>query len=102
MLQQARDEAHRFAVSFQRNRRAARTVISALLGIPGVGEGKRRQLLQAFGSLQGVREAAPEAIAALPGFSLKSAERILHTLRNTSPTAPPADAAGPGPTEEPS
>jgi len=87
VLQQARDEAHRFAITFQRKRRAVRTITSELLRIPGVGENKRRQLLAAFGSLQGVREATPEAIAALPGFSVKSAEKILATLRDSSPTA---------------
>ncbi|MDE3150862.1 MAG: excinuclease ABC subunit C, partial [Gemmatimonadota bacterium] len=95
MLQQARDEAHRFAITFQRKRRRVRTVTSALLGIPGVGESKRRQLLQAFGSLQGVRDAAPEAIAALPGFSQQSAERIVAALRANSPTAPSVEPAAP-------
>ena len=87
ILQQARDEAHRFAITFQRKRRTVRTVTSELLRIPGVGEAKRRQLLAAFGSLDGVRTAAPEAIAALPGFSLKSATRILAIL-NASESAP--------------
>jgi excinuclease ABC subunit C len=93
VLQQARDEAHRFAITFQRKRRSMRTITSELLRIPGVGEAKRRQLLEAFGSLQGVRDAAPEAIAALPGFSLKTAERVLESLRKTSPTAPAAVGA---------
>jgi excinuclease ABC subunit C len=88
VLQQARDEAHRFAITFQRKRRAMRTMTSELLRIPGVGEAKRRQLLEAFGSLQGVRDAAPEAIAALPGFGQKTAERVLESLRKSSPTAP--------------
>jgi excinuclease ABC subunit C len=88
VLQQARDEAHRFAITFQRKRRSLRTMTSELLRIPGVGEAKRRQLLEAFGSLQGVRDAAPEAIAALPGFGQKTAERVLETLRKNSPTAP--------------
>jgi excinuclease ABC subunit C len=87
VLQQARDEAHRFAITFQRKRRSMRTMTSELLRIPGVGEAKRRQLLEAFGSLQGVREAAPEAIAALPGFGQKTAERALESLRKNSPTA---------------
>jgi excinuclease ABC subunit C len=100
MLQQARDEAHRFAITFQRTRRRARTVTSALLGVSGVGEAKRRQLLRAFGSLQAVREAAPDAIAALPGFSHQSAERILAALRATSPTAPAPDAPAPSRSEE--
>ena len=45
MLQQARDEAHRFAITFQRKRRTVRTITSELLRIPGVGESKRRLLL---------------------------------------------------------
>ena len=80
MLQQARDEAHRFALTFQRLRRSKRTVTSELLSIPGVGAAKRRQLLQAFGSLEGVKRATPEQIAELPGFSVKSAQKILASL----------------------
>ena len=91
ILQQARDEAHRFAITFQRKRRAMRTVTSELLRIPGVGERKRRQLLEAFGSLEGVRTASPEAIAALPGFSLKSAAKIQAAL--LGPEAPAAAEA---------
>jgi len=85
VLQQARDEAHRFAITFQRKRRTMRTVTSELLRIPGVGERKRRQLLEAFGSLQGIREATPEAIAALPGFSMAAARRLLDALHGAQP-----------------
>ena len=49
MLQQARDEAHRFAVTYNRKRRSLRTVTSELLSLPGIGPSKRRALLQAFG-----------------------------------------------------
>ncbi|MBL0172374.1 MAG: excinuclease ABC subunit UvrC [Gemmatimonadaceae bacterium] len=80
MLQQARDEAHRFAITFQRAKRAARTITSELLNIPGVGPTKRRALLHAFGSLQGVKSAAVDEIAALPGFGPATAIRILTTL----------------------
>jgi excinuclease ABC subunit C len=93
MLQQARDEAHRFAITYQRLRRAKRTVTSELLSIPGVGAARRRQLLQAFGSLTGVKEATPEAIAALPGFSLKTAQRILDTLHGRTPAPVLAETA---------
>ena len=92
MLQQARDEAHRFAITFQRKRRAVRTITSDLLRIPGVGENKRKALLTAFGSIQGVRDATPEQIAMVPGFSLKSAQRILDGLRATDVLAPGAPA----------
>ncbi len=80
MLQQARDEAHRFAVTFNRKRRSMRTVTSELLSIPGIGPSKRRALLQTFGSVQGVRDATIEQIAALPGFSADSARRLLDVL----------------------
>jgi excinuclease ABC subunit C len=93
VLQQARDEAHRFAVTFQRKRRATRTITSELLRIPGIGERKRRQLLEAFGSLEGVRTATPEAIAALPGFSLKSAAKIQSALNGTLAASPAETAA---------
>jgi excinuclease ABC subunit C len=90
ILQQARDEAHRFAITFQRKRRSMRTVTSELLRIPGVGDSKRRQLLAAFGSLQGVRDATRESIAALPGFGPRTADRVLQALRDSSPTMAPA------------
>src|SRR6478736_5683543 len=88
MLQQARDEAHRFAITFQRKRRSMRTVTSELMKVPGIGDAKRRVLLEAFGSLQGVRDAPVEAIAALPGFGRKTADRIVAALRESSPLAP--------------
>jgi excinuclease ABC subunit C len=96
-LQQARDEAHRFAVTFNRARRSARTLTSELLRIPGIGPGKRRVLIQAFGSLQGVRDAAPEAIAALPGFSQASALKVLGALHPESMVPPDPDADVPPP-----
>jgi excinuclease ABC subunit C len=95
MLQQARDEAHRFAITFQRKRRSVRTITSELLRIPGIGENKRRLLLTTFGSVQAIREAAPEQIAAVPGFSLKSAQRILESLRQTDALAPAPTATAP-------
>jgi excinuclease ABC subunit C len=98
VLQQARDEAHRFAITFQRKRRTMRTVTSELLRIPGVGERKRRRLLEAFGSLEGVRTATLESIAALPGFSLKAAAKIQAALSG-APTSP---ADGSAPADEPS
>src|SRR5258708_1272759 len=88
MLQQARDEAHRFAITFQRKRRTVRTITSELLRIPGVGDNRRRALLSAFGSVQAIREATPEQIAAVPGFSLQSAQRILDALRASDALAP--------------
>jgi len=81
LLQRARDEAHRFAVSYSRKRRAARTITSELLAVPGIGPSRRRALLERFGSLAGVKSATPAEIAALPGFSISFAERILDRLK---------------------
>jgi excinuclease ABC subunit C len=80
LLQRARDEAHRFAVSYSRQRRSRRTITSQLLTIPGVGPNRRRKLLERFGSVAGVRTATREEIASLPGFSRTLAERILDRL----------------------
>lgn len=85
LLQQARDEAHRFAVTYNRKRRSMRTVTSELLKVPGIGPVKRRQLLQQFGSVQGVREAGAEAIAKLPGFNVERARKLLESLSATAP-----------------
>lgn len=83
LLQRARDEAHRFGVAFNRKRRAARTITSELLEIPGVGPTKRRTLLEVFGSLAGVKSATTTEIAAVPGFSQKLAERVLEHLKKS-------------------
>jgi excinuclease ABC subunit C len=85
LLQQARDEAHRFAVTYNRKRRTMRTVTSELLKVPGIGPVKRRRLLQEFGSVEGVREAGEEAIARIPGFNAERARKLLETLAATSP-----------------
>jgi excinuclease ABC subunit C len=85
LLQQARDEAHRFAVTYNRKRRTMRTVTSELLKVPGIGPVKRRRLLQEFGSVQGVREAGEEAIAKVPGFNPERARKLLASLAATSP-----------------
>jgi len=80
VLQQLRDEAHRFAITFNRKRRTMRTVTSELLSIPGVGPVKRRALLREFGSIQGVRDASEAQIAELPGFNLATARKIKAAL----------------------
>ena len=82
LVQRARDEAHRFAVTFSRKRRTQRTITSELLTIPGIGPNRRRALLERFGSLAGVKTATPAEIATVPGFSVTLAERILDRLRD--------------------
>ncbi len=67
LLQQVRDEAHRFAVTFHRQARRMRDLRSELDGIPGVGPRRRRALLVAFGSFAGVRRATREELTAIVG-----------------------------------
>ncbi len=95
LLQQARDEAHRFAITYNRKRRTMRTVTSELMRLPGVGPKKRSALLRTFGSLQGVKSATPEQIAVLPGFTLDSARRLLERLHEPAAAAPTEPSALP-------
>jgi excinuclease ABC subunit C len=80
VLQRIRDEAHRFAVRYNRKLRSKRTIRSDLGDIPGIGPRRQTVLLRRFGSLQGVKEASKEEIARVPGFSEALASRILTYL----------------------
>jgi excinuclease ABC subunit C len=78
MVQQIRDEAHRFAVTFHRQRRSAARLSSSLLEIPGVGEKTARKLLRKFGSLQRVRETSVEDLSQVvaPALAQRIHERL--------------------------
>jgi excinuclease ABC subunit C len=76
LLQRARDEAHRFAVEYHRKLRSRRLRRSELDDIPGIGVKRKTALLVEFGSLEALRKAAVEDIAAVPGIGRKTAERI--------------------------
>ncbi len=80
LLVRVRDEAHRFAGRYQRTRRAERQTEGALSGIAGVGPARRRRLLQRFGSVEGIRQAPFEDLAALPGIGERLARRIRERL----------------------
>ncbi len=80
LLQRMRDEAHRFAVRYNRKLRRKRTLRSDLGDIPGVGPKRQQVLLRRFGSVRGVKDATREEIARVPGFSEALASRILTYL----------------------
>jgi excinuclease ABC subunit C len=79
LIQRIRDESHRFAVGFHRQRRQMRDRASELLEIPGIGARTRRRLLEHFGSLQAVKDADPAALAAV--VTRPQAEAILSHFR---------------------
>jgi excinuclease ABC subunit C len=80
LVQQVRDEAHRFAITGHRGRRQKATVHSVLEEIPGVGARRRRALLTHFGGIQGVRKAGVEELAGIPGINRQLAKRIFKAL----------------------
>ncbi|HEX6558995.1 MAG TPA: excinuclease ABC subunit UvrC [Longimicrobiales bacterium] len=83
LLQRVRNEAHRFAHSYNRKLRTKRTLTSELADIPGIGATRQRLLLEKFGSVRAIREAAPADLARLPGFSEKLANKILEHLESS-------------------
>jgi excinuclease ABC subunit C len=86
LVQLIRDESHRFAVGYHRQRRAIRDRASELLDIPGVGPQTRQRLLTHFGSLRDVQQATAESLAAV--VSRKTAENIWRHFHQAAPAAP--------------
>jgi excinuclease ABC subunit C len=81
LLQRIRDEAHRFAITYNRKLRTKRTISSEVAQIPGIGAARQQQLLERFGSLRGLRDASEEQIASLPGFGPALARTVVHYVR---------------------
>jgi excinuclease ABC subunit C len=80
LLQRVRDEAHRFAITFHRERRSKRMTASALDTIAGLGETRRKALLKHFGSLKRLSRATPEEITEVPGIGRRTADAVLAAL----------------------
>jgi excinuclease ABC subunit C len=92
LLARIRDEAHRFAITYHRKRRAKAALTTSLLDIPGVGPARAKTLLTELGSIARIREAPVEAIAVLPGFSTQLAETIRRHLTRAGGKPPEGDA----------
>ena len=98
LMQRVRDEAHRFAITFHRQRRSRSMTVSELDNVPGLGPARRSALLKHFGSLKRLKEATPEQIAEVPGIGLRGATRIAEALHGGTAAAGRArdDAGGGG------
>ncbi|MEV7553347.1 excinuclease ABC subunit UvrC [Amycolatopsis sp. NPDC089917] len=87
LLQRLRDEAHRFAIRYHREKRSKRMQVSALDGVPGLGQARRTALIKHFGSVKKLREARLEEIEAVPGFGRRTAEAVVAALAGESGAA---------------
>ncbi|KFG01384.1 excinuclease ABC subunit C [Streptomyces scabiei] len=93
LLQRVRDEAHRFAITYQRAKRAKRFRASPLDDVPGLGEARKQALLKHFGSLKKLRSATIDQICEVPGIGRKTAETIAAALDRAAPAAPAVNTA---------
>ena len=96
LLQRIRDEAHRFAITFHRQKRGKAMTVSALDGVPGLGESKRKALLAHFGSVKGVKAASAAELSAAKGIGPALAGAIVEhfsSTRGEADTAPAVNMA---------
>ncbi|MDQ0931788.1 excinuclease ABC subunit UvrC [Streptomyces turgidiscabies] len=93
LLQRVRDEAHRFAITYQRVKRAKRFRASPLDDVPGLGESRKQALIKHFGSVKKLRSATIDQIREVPGIGLKTAETIAVALAQAAPAAPAVNTA---------
>jgi excinuclease ABC subunit C len=91
LLQRVRDEAHRFAITFHRTKRSAAMTSSALDGVRGLGDARRKAVLQHFGSLKRLRAASVEEVMAVPGVGRLTAEAVVAAVTGGVPAVPAFD-----------
>ncbi|MBA3419493.1 MAG: excinuclease ABC subunit UvrC [Geodermatophilaceae bacterium] len=90
LLQRVRDEAHRFAITYHRQRRSRSMTESLLDGVPGLGDTRRKALLARFGSLKRLRAASVEDVQTVPGIGRRTAESVVAALHRDEAIPSPA------------
>ncbi|MBM7438303.1 excinuclease ABC subunit UvrC [Streptomyces sp. HB132] len=93
LLQRIRDEAHRFAITYQRAKRAKRIRSSPLDDVPGLGETRKQALIKHFGSVKKLRQATIDEICEVPGIGRRTAESVAVAFAAAAPAAPAVNTA---------
>ncbi|MEW1722996.1 excinuclease ABC subunit UvrC [Streptomyces sp. NPDC093109] len=93
LLQRVRDEAHRFAITYQRAKRAKRIRSGPLDDVAGLGESRKQALIKHFGSVKRLRQATIDQICEVPGVGRKTAEAVAVALAAAAPAAPAVNTA---------
>ncbi|MEU4949101.1 excinuclease ABC subunit UvrC [Streptomyces lavendulae] len=93
LLQRVRDEAHRFAIQYQRNKRGKRLKSGPLDEVPGLGESRKQALVKHFGSVKKLRQATIDQICEVPGIGRKTAETVAAALAQAPPAGPAVNTA---------
>jgi excinuclease ABC subunit C len=96
LLQRVRDEAHRFAIRYHREKRSKRLHVSALDGVPGLGQARRTALIKHFGSVKKLKQASVDEIATVPGVGRRTAETVHAALAGSAATGVEAAIRGEG------
>jgi excinuclease ABC subunit C len=107
LLQRVRDEAHRFAITYHRQKRSTGMLVSLLDDVPGLGETRRKALMKQFGSLKRLRAASIEELMTVPGIGRRTAEAVQAAIGGpvepgpgeSEPPAPGSVTAPQGPAE---
>jgi excinuclease ABC subunit C len=89
LLQRVRDEAHRFAITYHRQKRSTGMLVSLLDDVPGLGESRRKALMKQFGSLKRLRAASIEELMTVPGIGRRTAEAVQSAIVQPAETADP-------------
>jgi excinuclease ABC subunit C len=97
LLQRVRDEAHRFAITYHRQKRSTSMLVSMLDDVPGLGESRRKALMKQFGSLKRLRAATVDELTAVPGIGRRTAEAVQAAI--AQPAVAGTTAAEPTPAQ---